>query len=109
MNNGGAADERAEETDHEVDGMIGGENAEVTKTWSERVQRGEGDALLKIVFVGHHTAFGAAAGAGGVDDGGQVCALTRNEGWFATVAEFFPSVRAGQIGICRNFGHKDCL
>src|SRR5712664_2006048 len=107
MNDGSATDKGAEEADHEVDGVIGRKDAEVAETWSEGIDRSEGDALLEIVFVGHHAAFGAAAGAGGVDDGGDVAALAWDEGGFASSAKFFPALRAGEIGVWRGFGNEE--
>src|SRR5882672_12049617 len=62
------ADEGPEEADHEVDRMIGGQDAEVAKVGSERIERGERNALFHIIFVSHHAALGAAASAGGIHD-----------------------------------------
>src|SRR6266436_9136298 len=107
MYHGGAADEGAEEADHEVDSVVGRENTEVTEAGGERIDGSERDALLKIIFVGHHAAFGAAAGARGIHDGGDVATLTRDEVWFAFAAEFFPAMRTEEIGIWRRFGDED--
>ncbi len=107
MDDGSAADERAEEADHEVDRVIGGKDAEIAHAGSKGVDRSERDALLEIIFVGHHAAFGAAAGAGGVDDGGEVTALARNECGFAAAAEFFPAFCFGKIVVWRGFGNED--
>src|SRR5258707_384842 len=107
MHYGGSTDEGAEKADHEVDGVIRGQNAEIAHARCEGIDGSERDALLEIVFVGHHAAFGAAAGAGGVDDGGDIAALTSDEGGFAGGAEVFPAVRAGQIGVWRSLCDED--
>src|SRR5712675_3800883 len=99
MHHSGTADEGAEKTDHEINRVIGGEDAEIAKAGSEGVDGSERDALLEIVFVSHHAAFWAAAGAGGIDDGGHVAALARNEGRFPGAAKFLPANRAGKISI----------
>jgi len=107
MHNSGAADEGPEETDHEINRVIGGKDAEIAKTGSEGIDGSERDALLEIILVGHHAAFWAAAGAGGIDDGGHVAALTRNEGGFPGAAKFFPAKCAGKISIWWCFGDED--
>ena len=58
-----AANERAEEANHEIDSVIRRQDAEVAHARRKRIKRGERDALLEIIFVRHHAAFGAAAGA----------------------------------------------
>src|SRR5262249_41078676 len=68
MNHCCPADERPEESHHEIDSMVGGKNAEVSHARCEGIDRREGDALFQVVFVGHYTAFRAATGARGVND-----------------------------------------
>src|SRR5712692_6289482 len=48
-----SARERPEKTDHEIDGMVGRQNTEVTHSRPERINRGECDALLQIILVRH--------------------------------------------------------
>ena len=57
------ANEGAEETNHEIDRVIRRQDAEVAHTRRKRIERSERDALLEIIFVRHHAAFGTAAGA----------------------------------------------
>ncbi len=103
MDDGCAADEGIEKTQHEINRVVRWKNAEVGCTRPEGIQSRKCYALLEIVFVGHHAAFGSAAGAGGVDDGRDVAALTRDEHGFAVAAEFFPAFCAGEIGVWRGF------
>ena len=79
MHDCGAANERTEKADHEIDRVIRGKNAEVTEPGRERIERSERDALLEIILVRHHAAFGNATGAGGVDDRGDIFARARHE------------------------------
>src|SRR5713101_2665705 len=62
-----ATRERAEKTNHEVNGMVGRQNTEVTNTRPERINGCKCDALLQIIFVRHHATLGAASGPGRVD------------------------------------------
>src|SRR5258706_5610140 len=107
MNYSGTADEGPEETDHKINRVIRGKDAEIAKTGSEGVDRSERDALLEIILVGHHTAFWAATSAGGIDNGGHVAALTRNESRFPGAAKFFPANCTGKINIWWCFGDED--
>src|SRR5260370_42349671 len=107
MHDAGAAGERAEKADHKIDGVVGGENAEVTHAWPEWIERRESDALLEIIFVGHHAAFGAAAGSGRIDNGGDVFAFAGHEGGRDTASKFFPALGASEIGVGRRFGDED--
>src|SRR6266852_9614553 len=109
MNHGSATSERSDKTHHEINGMVGGKNAEITHPGPERVERGERHALLKIILAGHHTALGTAAGARGINDAGGVFAAARNESRLAGAAEFLPAARSGKIGIGRRFGDEDGL
>src|SRR5215468_4644269 len=99
-----AACKRTEKTDHEIDRMICRKNTEIAHARPKRVERSESDALLKIILVRHHAAFGAATGSGGIDDACNVFSLARNENWFRYAAKFFPSLSAGKIGVCWGFG-----
>src|SRR6266403_2847661 len=108
MDYGCTAYEGVEKTQHEVNRVVRWKNAEVGCTRPQRIQSRECYALLEIVFVGHHAAFGAAAGAGGIDDGGDVAALTRDERGFAVAAKFFPALCSGKIGVWRGFRDDDC-
>ncbi len=104
MHDGRAARERAEKTDHEIDGMVRRQNTEVTHARAERIDRSECDTLLQIIFVRHHATLGAAAGSGGVDNAGCVAAFARDENGLARSATFFPALCAVEIGICWRFG-----
>ena len=106
MHDRGAAGEGADEANHEIDCVIRRENAEVTDAGPERIERRERDALLEIIVVGEDAAFGASAGAGGIDDAGGVVALARHECWLACCAKIFPALRAGEIGAGWSFGDQ---
>src|SRR6266849_8437332 len=95
-----ATRERAEKTNHEINGMVGRQNTKVTNTWPERINRGKCDALLQIIFVRHHATLGAAARSGRVDNAGCVLPFARDEYGFAGSAKFFPALRAGEIDVC---------
>src|ERR1700741_5215789 len=109
MDDACAASERTEEADHEIDGMVRRENAEVTHTGPEGIERRERNALLKIVFVRHHATLRAPAGSGGIDDAGDVFSFARHENRFGLAAEFFPPLRSGEIGVGGRFGDNDEL
>src|SRR6266853_1847115 len=107
MHDAGAAGERAEKTDHKIDGVVSGENAEVTHAWPKWIERSERYTLLEIIFVGHHAAFGAAAGSGRIDDGRDVLAFAGHEGGRDASAKFFPALGASEIGVGRRFADED--
>src|SRR5882672_3783144 len=109
MHDTGAAGERAEKADHKIDGVVGGENAEVTDAGPEWIERSERCTLFEIIFVGHHAAFGAAAGAGGVDDGCDVLACAGYQGGRDAASKFFPALGASEIGVARRFADQDGL
>ena len=94
-----AAREWPEKTNHEIDGMICRQNAEVAHARPKRIKRCERNALLKIVFVRHHAALGAAARPRGVDNACRVLTFTRDENRFAVSAKFFPALCAGEVGV----------
>ena len=79
MHDGGAAGEGANETDHEINRVIRGENAEIAHAGPKGIERRERNALLEIIFVRQDAAFRASAGAGRIDDAGRVFALARGE------------------------------
>src|ERR1700722_4745470 len=108
MNDGGAAGDRADEADHEVDRVIRREDAEVAHAGPERIERREGDALLEIIFVSQDAALRASARAGGIDDASCVAAFARDECWFGCDAKIFPAMRASEIGVRRCFGDEHC-
>src|SRR5262245_57837291 len=110
MDDAGSTSERTEEADHEVDRVVGGKNAEVAHARPKRVQRCEGDALLEIIFVCHHTALRAPAGPRGVDDAGEIFALAGNQYRRGIlVSEGFPTLRSRKIGVWRSLGDKNGL
>src|SRR5260370_968343 len=72
MNDRGPTGERSEKTHHEIDGVIRRQYAEVAHARPEGIERSERDALLQIVFVRYHAAFGASASPRGVDNAGGI-------------------------------------
>src|SRR5258707_11931479 len=109
MHDAGAAGERAEKADHKIDGVVGGENAEVTHAWPKWIDRSERYTLLEVIFVGHHAAFGAAAGSGRIDDGRDVLAFAGYEGGREAASKFFPALGASEFGVARGVGDQDGL
>src|SRR5215470_2188077 len=110
MDDRGSTSERTEEADHEVDRVVGGKNAEVAHARPKRVQRSEGDALLEIIFVRHHTALRAPAGPRGVDDAGEIFALAGDQYRRSIfVSECFPTLRSRKIGVWRSLGDQNGL
>ena len=109
MDDASSAGERAEKTDHEIDGVIRGKNAEIADARPKRIERGERDALFEIILVRHHAALWTAACTGGVDDAGYVFSFARDEHRFGGVSKFFPALRAGEFGVRRTFGHQHQL
>jgi hypothetical protein len=109
MNHGCPADERPEESHHEIDSMIGGKNAEVSHAGCEGIDRREGDALFQVVFVGHYTALRAATGTRGVNDCRRVFVCASNETRLATSAKIFPAPGAFQGSAWRRFGDENYL
>src|SRR5277367_918824 len=104
-----SANERTEEAHHEIDGVIRRENTEITNARRERINRSERDALLEVIFVRHHAAFGATAGARGIDDARRVIPRARSEGCFARTAKLFPALSAAEFGIGGRLSHQNSL
>src|SRR5580693_7843330 len=90
--------ERSKETDHEIDGVIRRQNAQVTHARRKRINGCECDALLEVILVRHHAAFGAAAGARRIYDACHIFARALNEDWLAAASELLPALRASEIG-----------
>ncbi|SRR6266404_2587933 len=109
MDDACATGKRAKEPNHKIDGMVRRENAEVTHTGPEGIERRERNALLEIIFVRHHAALWAATGSGGVDDAGDVFSFARHENRFNLATEFFPPLRSGEISVRWGLGDKDQL
>src|SRR6266704_139548 len=109
MNDRGPTGERSEKTHHEIDGVIRRQYAEVAQARPEGIERSERDALLQIVFVRHHAAFGASASPRGVDNAGRIPPAARNENRFADASKLFPVLRAGKNSVCRRLGNKNRL
>src|SRR5256885_15453580 len=107
MDDARSAGERAEETDHEIDGVIRGKNAEIADAWPKRIERGECEALFEIILVRHHTALWTAACAGGVDDTGDVFSFARDEHGFGSTSKLFPALCTSEIGVGRSLGHEN--
>ena len=106
MHDGAAAGEGHDEAAHEVDRMIGGNDAQVARAGPEGKDRRDGCALFEIVSVREHASLGAAAGARGIDDAGRIGALSRAKFRLALAAKLLPSPRAGKIGAGWRFGDE---
>src|SRR5262249_17828109 len=87
------ASERTEKGHQELNCVVGGEDAEITNARPEGIERSERDALFQVIFVRHHAALGAAAGAGGIDNASEVLAFAQDERRLSfPVCKFFPTV-----------------
>ena len=109
MHDAGSADERPDEAHHEIDGVIGGENAQIPHSWPEGIPRGQRAALFQIILVREDATLGTAAGSRGIDDAGDVVFLAHDEIGSAFALEIFPAKGAGQIHAQRGFGHQNDL
>src|SRR6202050_3489720 len=110
MHHGAATGERHEEPAHEIDRVIGGDDAQVARARPEWEDGYYSGALLEIVFVREDAAFGLPARAGGIDDAGGIFSSARDEGGcaFTCRAEIFPALRSREIGVGRRFRDEDC-
>src|SRR5579863_5401698 len=100
------ANERPNESDHEVNRMIGGKDAQVPHSRPKRIPRGQRFALFEVIFMGEHAALGASTCTGRINNARCVLALSRNEDWIALAAEFFPAERSSKVGTQRRFGNQ---
>src|SRR5205823_10007558 len=82
------------ESDHEINGVVCGKNAQVTHSRPERIPRRQRFALLEIIFVGQHAAFWPAPRAGGIHDASGILSFTGDQTRIAFAAEFFPTIAA---------------
>src|SRR5215472_224118 len=97
MYDGRATGKRPEKSHHKVDGVVRGQNTEIANSRPKRIERSQRDALLQVIFVGHHAALGAAAGSGRIHDAGGFLTLARNQSWLSLATKFLPTLRACQI------------
>ena len=98
MHDAGPANERPDEAHHEIDGVIGRQNAQISNSRPKRIPGSQRLALFEIIFVRENATLRAAAGARGIDDAGGVFTLAcdTNVG-LALAPEIFPAERAGEI------------
>src|ERR1041385_4183927 len=104
MHHARTANKRPDESDHKINGVIGGKNAEVAHSRPEGIPGGQRFALLQIVVVSKHAALGLPACAGGIYDASRVFPLARHENWLALALEIFPAESTAQIRAGRGFG-----
>src|ERR1700691_4139903 len=110
MHDGRAANERAEEADHEIDRVIRRQNTEIAIPGREWIERRERDALLQIIVVLHHAALRASAGTRRIDDGREIAAVARRENRRLRLRlRVFPALRSIEISVRRRFGDIDEL
>ena len=83
MNHGRAARERSDKSNHEIDGMIRRQNAEITHAGPERVERRQRHALLQVIIVRQNASFGTAACARRIHDARRIFPFARDENRFA--------------------------
>src|SRR5437899_3381954 len=95
---------RTDKAHHEIDGVIGGKNAQVAHAGPERVPGGQRGALLQVVFVGEYAALGAPTRSRRVDDAGDIFALALDENGLTLAVEVFPAISAAQVRAQRRLG-----
>src|SRR5205823_10165096 len=105
MDHARAADERADESDHEIDRVVCGQNAEIPRSGPEWIPGSQGLALLEIIFMSEYATLGAAAGAGGIHDASCVFAGAGYKVRVALAAEFFPAISTAELCGGRRLGH----
>src|ERR1700747_3169448 len=98
MYHAGSAHERTDEADHEIDGGIRGQDAQIAHSGPKWVPRGERPTLLQIVFVRQDGPCGAATGTRGVDDAGDIVFLAHHEIRRALPLEVLPAKCTRKIG-----------
>src|SRR5208282_649484 len=103
MHHASAADERADEANHEINRVVGRQNAKVANSWPEWVPCRQRLALLQIIIMREHASFGPPAGAGRIDDAGDIRPPSRNKFRIALTAEIFPAIGPRKIGSQRRF------
>src|SRR6266849_8877687 len=109
MNYARTANKRPDKADHEVDGVVRRQNAEITHARPKGIQRSQRLALLQIIFVGEHAPLGTAAGPGRIDDAGHVLALARDEHGVTLASKIFPAMSTRKIGPRRGLRDQDGL
>ena len=109
MHDAGSANKRTDKTNHEINGVVGRQNAEVAHTRPEGVPRDQCLALLQVIFVGKHTSLGPAASPRGIDDAGHILTLPRHKHGITLAAKIFPALRPCKISTRRRLGHQHGL
>ena len=109
MHHARAADERPDKADHEIDGVIRGQNTQVAHARPEGIQRDQRLALLQIIFMGEHASLGTPAGPGRIDDAGHVLRCARHKYRLTFAAKFLPAKRAREVRSRRRFRHQNGL
>ena len=104
-----AANKRPDKADHEIDGMVGGQNAQIANARPEGIQRDQRLALFQIILMSEHASLGTSAGARRIDDAGHILTLARNKYGIALAAKIFPAERSRKFRPRRRFGDQNSL
>ena len=105
MDHACAANERADESDHEINRVVCGQNAEIPHSGPEWIPSGQRLALLEIIFVSEYATLGAAAGAGGIHDASCVFPSAGYKVRVALAAKFFPAISTAELCGGWRLGH----
>src|SRR5579862_7577424 len=100
-----AAGEGHDKAAHEIDGMIRGNDAEITRAGPKRKNRSHRHALLEIILVREDAAFGATSRTGGINDARGIFALPLREHGLARIVEFLPAFCSTEIGTRERFAN----
>ena len=109
MHHARSAHKRSDESHHEIDRVIRGQNTQVPHSRPEWIPRRQRPALLQIIFVREHAAFRASARSRRIHDAGHIVPLAHDEIRRAFALEVLPPERACQFRAQRGFGHENEL
>ncbi len=107
MDYSAAAGERHDKSAHEINRVIGRNNAQVARAGPERKNRGHGSALFQIIFVGQHATLRPASRSRRIHDARIVFPRTSPEFRRVRDAIFFPAQRTPEVGVRRRFGNQN--
>src|SRR5579862_1578095 len=91
MHHARAADKRPDESHHEIDGMVRGQNAQIANPWPEWIPSGQRAALFQIILVRQHTSLWTSACSRRINDARDIFALPHHKIGRAFASKVFPA------------------
>ena len=79
MNDARSANKWPDKSDHEINGVIGGQDAQVADSWRKWIPGNQRFALLQIIFVSKNASLGVPTRPGGVNNACRILALSRHK------------------------------